>query len=122
MAMLFARIDKRFGAVGALFRRVLSWVKPGAPGVTQYVNIVDRVAPAAHCPYDLIHVGGINIFIDRNDPLRVIGAARHLGGESECLCSVTGVALLERNRSHAKAAGAGRVCVDSLDSRDAEFI
>src|ERR687892_1297748 len=122
MAVLFARIDKRLGAVGALFRWILRRVKPGAPSVAQNIDVVNRVATAAHRPNHLIHVGWIDIFVDRDDPLRIISTAGHLGSESECLCSMAGVTLLERNSGHTKATGGGWMRVDSLDSRDAEFV
>src|SRR4051812_44216440 len=88
VAVLPAGVDQRLGAVGALLGRVLGRVEPGAPGVAQDVDVLDGIAAAAHRPDHLVHVGRVDVVVDGDDPLRVVGAARHLGGQGEHLRGV----------------------------------
>src|SRR5262245_39209336 len=120
--MLFAGVDQCLGAVGPLLRRVLCRIQPSAPGITQDVDVIDRIAATAHRPNNLIHVGGIDVLVDGNDPLSVIRAARDLRGESECLRRVTGIALLERDDGHAKSASTGGISIDTLDTGYTKFL
>ena len=50
VAMLFASVDQRLRTVRPLFRRVLGGIEPGAPGVAQDIDVVDRVASARQRP------------------------------------------------------------------------
>jgi len=72
--VLFASVDQRLGTVGPLLRRVLRRIEPGAPGVTQDVDIIDRIAATAHRPNDLVHIGGIDVFVDGDDPSEPVGS------------------------------------------------
>src|SRR5262249_11645211 len=121
IAVLFARVDERLGAVRPLLRRILRRVEPRAPGVAQDIAVLDRVAAAAHRPDDLVHVGRVDVLVDGDDPLRIVRAARHLRRERERLRGVTGVALLEAQDRHAEAAGARRMAVNALDAGNAEL-
>src|SRR3712207_9039688 len=67
-----------------LFRsRVLGGIEPGAPGVAQDVDVVDRVAAAAHRPQHLVGVRGIDVVVDGDDPLGVVGPTWHLAHQGQ---------------------------------------
>ena len=119
--MLLASIDQRLRSVRALFRWILCRVEPSAPSVAQDIDVIDRIAPAAHRPDDLIHIGRVDVFIDSDDPLGVVSTARYLRRQCERLRGVPGITLLEGNDRHAKSAGSGRMRIDALDSRYPEL-
>ena len=94
MTMFLAGIDQSFRTVWTLFRRILRWVEPSTPSVAQDVDVFNRIAPARHRPDDLVHIGGVDVVIDGDDPLGVVGAAWDLGRERQHLRGMTGICLL----------------------------
>src|SRR5205807_5631240 len=109
-------------AVHSFLGRILRRIESSGPGILQYFNAVYRIATCGHRPEDLVHIGGIDIVVDGNDPLREVGAAGTLRRDGKDLLCVSGITLLEGNDHHAKAAGGSRMGINSFDTGDAEFI
>src|SRR3974390_815809 len=122
MAVLLTGIDECLRAVGPLLRRGLCRIQPGAPRVAQDVDVIDRIAAARHRPDHLVHVGWVDVFVHRDDPFGVIGAARHLRRQRQHLRRVARIALLKADYRHTEAAGSGRMGIHTGDAWNAELV
>ena len=95
MPVLHAGIDEGLRAVGPLFRRILSGIQAGRPGVLQYINAVNRIRARGHGSKDFVDVGRVDVIINGDNPFCKVGAARALRGDRENLLCVARITLLE---------------------------
>ena len=92
-----AGVDQHLSAIGSWRLVVLGWIEGCGPGLAQDLHVHRRVAADGHCPEHLVQVRRIDVFVHRDDPLRVISRRGGLRRDGQHLGGVTGVVLLYRD-------------------------
>ena len=116
--MFLAGIDQSLGTVGPFLRRILRGIEIGRPGGAQYIDVGGGIRARGHRPQHLVNVGRIDVLINDNDVLGVVGARRNLGGQRSGLGGVPGITLLNRNGGGPEPPGRFRERENALNSGD----
>src|SRR3990172_3592206 len=116
--MFLAGIDQSLGTVGPFLRRILRGIEIGRPGGAQYIDVGGGIRARGHRPQHLVNVGRIDVLINDNDVLGVVGARRKLGGQRSGLGGVPGITLLNRNGGGPEPPGRFRERENALNSGD----